>query len=279
MIVFIGETVPVFMSSDSPPPYSDVKHVEETFRKAVSKIKKHLEKCNVQELVINFNLVVYKFPYFKDRVKEKLYRCKTVGDLFARISPFFNWKNREVLRALVEVSDCSEAKAELKQFEAQLDSNQLIMDLPVPPPSSNICPDEKSDAALVAVKSNQDLRKTSLGDVDQLENIISQTGRINKNELELQAKNPGSSILYWLIPKSSVKSFEENIRCNLDSLYEQGIVEISLDPNIVITTGHKLRVRSLSYLTKLPPRDTRPPQRTEVSSKPANNIALCVFNL
>ena len=77
---------------------------------------------------------------------------------------------------------------------------------------------------------------------------------------------PSSSIFYWLLPKSVVASFEENIRNNLDDLYDQGILEISLDPNIVITTGRKLRVRSLAYLTKLPPQDAIPPERAEVSS-------------
>lgn len=253
----------------SPPPYTDIKNVEKAFRNTVKNIRNYLERCDVQELVINFNMVVdkEKFPYFTNRVKEKLYRCKTISDLFARISPFINWKKREVLRELVEVSECQEAVAELNQFEAQLDYNQLIVNFPLPAPSNSICPDPESDAMIVSIKSNQDLKKTSLRGVYHLEDTIAQTGGVSKKDLDLQAKNSGSSILYWLMPKNMVKSFEANIRNNLDYLYAQGIVEISLDPNIVITTGHKLRVRSLSYLTKLPPpQDTRRPQRAEVSS-------------
>ena len=261
----LGESVPMLMS---PPPYNDVEHIEKAFRNTVRNIKKHLKHCDVQDLVTHFNNKLYKekFPYIKNRVKEKLYKCKNIGELFARISPFFSWKKREVLRALVEASDCQEAVDELNKFEAQLNYNQSAISFPIPSPSSDILPDPESDVSVITAKAIQDLNKSSLRDIDHMEDTIAQTGGINKENLDLQAQNPGSSILYWLIPKNMVNSFEVNIRNNLGYLYEQGIVEISLDPNIVITTGRKLRVRSLSYLTKLPPQDVRLPQRAEVSS-------------
>ena len=266
-MIFVGY-LPVLTTPPPSPSTSSVKPIEHIFKTTVSNIKKHLQQCNVQELIINFNMVVSKekFPNFKDRVKEKLYKCKTIGDLFARISPFFNWKSRGVLKALVEVSECPEAAAELRQFEAQLDYSQPAWSFPIPPPTSDICPDPESDHVIVSAKSNQDLKKITLRDLDDMTNTIGQAGRIGKENLDLQADNPGSSILYWLLPKSALKSFEENIRSNLDYLYGQGILEISLDPNIVITTGRKLRVRSLAYLTKLPPRDVIPPLRAEVST-------------
>ena len=251
-----------------PPSPSSVQPIEHIFKTTVSNIKKHLQQCDIQDLVTNFNMVVNKkkFPKFKDRVKEKLYKCKTIGDLFVRISPFFNWKNRGVLKALVEISGCPEAVAELKQFEAQLDYSQPAISFPIPSPTSDICPDPESDHVIVSAKSNQDLKKITLRDLDDMTNTVVQAGRIDEENLDLQADNPGSSILYWLLPKSAMKSFEDNIRSNLDYLYDQGILEISLDPNIVITTGRKLRVRSLAYLTKLPPLDAIPPLRAEVST-------------
>ena len=262
-MVFIGH----FPRLMPPQSHSSIQPVERIFKTTVSNIKRHLERYNVQELVTDFNLVVNrkKFPNFNDRVKEKLYKCKTVGDLFARISPFFNWENRGVLEALVEISNCTDAIDELKKFEAQLDYSQPAISFPIPSPSSDICPDPESNAVLVSAKSNQDLRKIAFKDIDIMEDTIAHAGKISQEDLDLQAKNPGSSIFYWLLPKGVIKSFEENIRNSLDYLYERGILEISLDPNIVITTGPKLRVRSLAYLTKLPPQDTKPPQRAEVS--------------
>ena len=252
----------------SKPVYNDDEHIEKAFRSTVKNIKKHLKHCDIQDLVTDFNNVLHedKFPNVKNRVKEKLCRCRNVGDLFTRISPFFSWKKRKVLRALVQVSDCQEAIDKLNKFEAQLNYNQPAIYLPIASPSSDILPDPGSDVSIITAKFIQDLKKSNLRDIDRMEDTIARTGRINKENLDLQAQNHGSSILYWLIPRDMVKSFEDNIRDHLDDLYEQGIVEISLDPNIVITTGHKLRVRSLSYLTKLPPPDAVPVQRTEVSN-------------
>ena len=253
-----------------PPPSvcNDEEHIEKAFRSTVRNIKKYLKQCDIQDLVTDFNNVLHKdkFPYIKNRVKEKLYRCKNVGDLFARISPFFTWKKREVLRALVQVSDCQEAVDELNKFEAQLNYTQSAINLPIASPSSDILPDPESDASIITAKSIQDLKKSNLGDIDRVEETIAHTAGMSIENLDLQAQNPGSSILYWLIPRNMVESFEANIRNHLDYLYEKGIVEISLDPNIVITTGRKLRVRSLSYLTKLPPPDAVPVQRAEVSN-------------
>ena len=246
-----------------------VMDVERAFRTTVNKIKKHLGQCNMDDLVTDFNMVVSKekFPYFKDRVKEKLFKCRTISKVFVYISPYVNWQKRGILRALVEVSGCPEAIAELNQFEAQLNNNQSIMNLPIPSPSDKICPDERSDAMIIAIKSNKDLTKTTYGDLNRLESTIAQTGGVAEEDLDLQAKSIGSSILYWLIPKDVSKSFEENIRTHLDDLYDEGIVEILLDPNIVITTGRKLRVRSLAYLTTLPPPGAEPSGRIEVSCR------------
>ena len=251
----------------SPPPYNDNKQIEKAFRTTVRNIKEHLKQCDVQDLVTDFNNVLYedKFPSITPHVKEKLHKSKDIKDLFARISPFFNWRKREVLRALVEASDCQEAEDELDKFEAQLDYGQPVMNLPISAPSSDILPDSWSNVSIITAKAIRDLRKSNLRDIDHMEAVIAEKGGISKENLDLQAKNPGSSILYWLIPKIMLRTFETNIRNNLDFLYDQGIVEISLDPNIVITTGRKLRVRSLSYLTKLPPPDVIHPQRAEVS--------------
>ena len=247
-----------------------VMDVERAFRITVKKIKKHLEQCDMDDLVTDFNMVLSKekFPNFKDRVKKKLCKCHNISELFTQISPYVNWQKRGILRALVEVSGCPEAIAELNQFEnQQLSNNRSIMNYPIPPPSDKICPHERSDAMIIAIKSNKDLTKTTYGDLNRMESTIAQKGGVTEEDLDLQAKNIGSSILYWLIPKDVSKSFEENIRTHLDDLYDEGIVEILLDPNIVITTGRKLRVRSLAYLTTLPPPGAEPSGRIEVSCR------------
>ena len=239
--------------------HTKLSDVDKKFRLTVRSIKKHLEHCDVQDLITDFNISANDIPYFSDKVKKQLHKCETIKDLFVRLSPYISWHKRDVLRVLVEVSDCEAAVDELNGFEEWLDTSQPIMSYPIPQASSSICPDPNSDITMVTMKANKDLRAVTYKDVEQYQDIIAQVGKVSSKAFDLQATNPGSSILYWLLPKCVVKSFEENIRNNLDYLYDQGIVEVSFDPNIVITTGSKLRIRSLSYLTKIPPK------RTEVS--------------
>ena len=240
-------------------------NVDKKFRQAVRNIRKHLEHCDVQDIITDFNMSANNIPYFSDEVKKKLHECETIKDLFLRLSPYISWYKRDVLRVLVEVSDCKAAIDELDGFEEWLDTSQSIVNYPIPQASSSICPDPNSDSTMITMKANKDLKAVTCKDVEQYQDTGAQAGNVSRNAFDLQGINNGSSIFYWLLPKSVIKSFEENIRSNLDDLYDQGILEISLDPNIVITTGRKLRVRSLSYLTKLPPQDARPPQRAEVS--------------
>ena len=263
-----GETVNVspIGAHDKALQHTKPSNVDKKFRQAVRNIKKHLEHCDVQDLVTDFNIsATNDIPYFSDEVKKKLHECETVKDMFMRLSPYIQWYKRDVLWILVDVSDCKEAVDELNGFEQWLDTSQPIMKYPIPQASSSICPDPNSNITMVTMKANKDLKMVTYKDVEHYKDTVAQAGKVSSKAFDLQATNPGSSILYWLLPKYVAKSFEENIRNNLDYLYDQGILEISLDPNIVITTGRNLRIRSLAYLTKLPPQDALPSERAEVS--------------
>ena len=263
-----GKTVAVSPSGayNKAPQHTKPSNVDEKFRQAVRNIKKHLEHCDIQDLVTDFNIsATNDIPYFSDEVKKQLHKCETVKDMFLRLSPYIRWYKRDVLWVLVEASDCEAAVDELNGFEEWLDTSQSITNYPIPQASSSICPDPNSNITMVTMKANKDLKMVTYKDVEQYQDTIAQVGKVSSKAFDLQATNPGSSILYWLLPKYVVKSFEENIRSNLDYLYDQGILEISLDPNIVITTGRNLRIRSLAYLTKLPPQDVISPERAEVS--------------
>ena len=92
-------------------------NVDNKFRLAVKNIKQHLEHCDVKELVTYFNMLANDIPYFSDDVKKQLHECGTIKDLFLRLSPYISWHKRDVLRVLVEVSDCEAAVDELNGFE------------------------------------------------------------------------------------------------------------------------------------------------------------------
>lgn len=225
-------------------------NADELFRKTVRHIKSHLQKCNVQKLVTDFNMSIGTInPYFSDKVKNRLHMCKTVEDLLVHLSPYISWCKYDALQTLVEVSGCEVAVNELNKFETQLDASQSIVLCPLSQPSNRICPDLEKEITMTAVKFDKDLQTVTFNDVEQFQDTFARMGGVTKNALDLQACNGDSSILYWLIPKNAIKSFEQNIRSNLDNLYGHGVKEILLDPNIVITTGHDLRIRLLSHLT------------------------------
>ena len=106
-----------------------VSGVDKKFRLTVRNIKQHLEHCDVQDLVTFFNISVNDIPYFSDEVKKKL---QTIKDLFLRLSPYISWHKRDVLRVLVEVSDCEAAVDELDNFEEWLDTSRPIIHYPIP---------------------------------------------------------------------------------------------------------------------------------------------------
>ena len=248
MFCYAGIKPPLVTRADKPA------NVHKIFKQTVNKIRAHLKRCDLKDLIINFNVSVDTddVPCISVKVKETLRKCETEQDLFIQLSPYIAWHKRDVLRALVDASDSSEAARELQEFENQLDPDWLINDLPLPTPSHNICPDtQNSGMTMVAATIKKDLNLLTYGDVENIQELVAQTGGIRKDALDLQAKNTGSSVLYWLLPQIMVKQFEDNIRKNLNYLYNEGIIEIALDPNIVITTG-SLRIRALSYLTKPP---------------------------
>ena len=142
-------------------------NADKKFRQTVRNIKKHLEHCDVQDLVTDFNMSANDIPYFSDEVKKKLHECGTIKDLFLRLSPYISWHKRDVLRVLVEVSDCEAAVDELDDFEEWLDTSQSIMSYPIPQASSSICPDPNSDMTMVTVKANRELKEVTYKDVEQ----------------------------------------------------------------------------------------------------------------
>ena len=165
-----GETITVSSGGahDNALQHTKPSNVDKKFRQAVRNIKQHLEHCDVQDLVTYFNIsATNDIPYFSDEVKKKLHECETIKDLFVRLSPYIRWYKRDVLRVLVEVSDCEAAVDELNGFEEWLDISQSIMSYPIPQASSSICPDPNSDMTMVTVKANRELKEVTYKDVEQ----------------------------------------------------------------------------------------------------------------
>ena len=165
---------------------------DKQFRKAVQLIRRHLQKYDIPQLIMDFNMNVDDNPYISDGVKNQLLKCRTIEDFFVRVSPYISWCKYDVLRYLVEVSGCKEAMDVLNKFEAQLVTSQSIMLYPLSQPSNSICPDLEKETTIIAIKLGKDLKTVTLRDVEQFRDTFAQMGGTNKNALDLQAVNAGS---------------------------------------------------------------------------------------
>ena len=213
-----------------------------------------LQCCEVARLVTKFNVLMAdhasNIPFFPQKLLHKLYRCKTVEDLFLKLSSYLSWQRLHILQLLVDASKSEEAKELLENFKSKVDETYPVMEYNFGPASKRIVPAENSSEALVCTKSITD--DMSLHDANVIKRALADSTGIEEHSIELIATQTGSIILYWLILRSVIGLIIEGVFNNLSLFCGMGIVEVCIDPSIVITTVTGLRTRSLSYLTGLP---------------------------
>ena len=230
-----------------------------------------LRCCEVAKLITKFNVLMAdhasKIPFFPHKVLHKLYRCKTVEDLFLKLSPYLSWQHLHILQLLVDASKCEEAKKLLENFISKVDETRPVMEYNFGRASKRIVPAESSSDALVCAKSIKD--DMSLHDANVIKRALADSTGVEEHSVQLIATQPGSIILYWLVLRSVIGLIIEGVFNNLSLFYNMGIVEVCIDPSIVITTVPGLRTRSLSYLTGLP-------TEIEVSNSTNIFVAMCI---
>jgi len=191
-----------------------------------------------------------KILFFPERVLCKLHKCKTVEDLFLKLSPYISWQRLHVLQLVVDASKCEEAKKLLSDFKSKVDESHSVMEYDFGRPSKRIIPAENSSEALFCTKSVKD--NMSLHDSNEIKKAIADSTGVEEYSFELTATEKGSIILYWLVVRNVIGLIIEGVHKNLSRFYNMGIVEVCIDPNISITTVPGVRVGSLSYLTGPP---------------------------
>ena len=213
-----------------------------------------LQHYKVARLVTKFNVLMAdhasKIPFFPQKVLNKLHKCKTVEDLFVKLAPYLSWQSLHVLQLVVDASNCEEAKELLENFKSKIDDSCLVVEYNFGPPSKRIVPAENSSEALVCTKIMRD--DISLHDANTIQRELADCTGVKEHSFELTATQRSSTILYWLVLRSVIGLIIEGVYNNLSRFYSMGIVEVCIDPGIVITTVSGLRTRSLSYLTGLP---------------------------
>lgn len=204
-------------------------------------------------LITKFNVLMAdhasKIPFFPQKILDELFKCKTVEDLFLELSPYISWQRMHVLQLVVDASRCQEAKKLLADFKSKINVSRSVLEY-IGPPSKRKVPAHNSSEALFCTKSITD--HASLHDTNVITKAVADSTGVEECCFELTGAKNGSIILYWLVVRSVIGLVIKGIHDNLSLFYNMGIVEICIDPGIVITTVPNVRVRSLAYLTGLP---------------------------
>ena len=242
------------------------------FNELLDKMIDCLQRCEVPRLITKFNVLMadhaVKIPFFPQELLHKLYECETVEDLLLKLSPYISWQRMHILQLVVEASNCVEAKELLSNFKSEINETLSIKQYRLPPPSKRIVPAQDSPEALISTKCATD--DMTLQDANKISKALADSTGTNEHCFELTSMTTGSIILYWLVIRSVIELVIEGVYSNRSVFYSMGIVEVCIDPGIVITTLPSVRVGSLSYLTG-------PPTEIEVNCLCTLYICLYVF--
>jgi len=89
----------------------------------------------------------------------------------------------------------------------------------------------------LAVKCAQQYHQCLLKHVFDVRSSIVNKCDITPHCLQLLATNSGSTVLCWLIPKSVATLICSKMLENRSTFYYEGILEVSIFPRTLITTG------------------------------------------
>ena len=191
----------------------------------------------------------HDIPLLSNKCLNVLKECNFVSEILQRLSPYFNWSDHSVLRAVVKACDNPEAALILQQFDSQIDLSLPITEYPVPQPAPSMAPHDTSTQTILAIKLDTELNSFSLQQVIELQALIQKNLKITEYCLQLVAVKRGSTILYWMIPKCISHLISSKIIQDC-SFYDGKIQEICVYPGTLFVSADILQIGPLSFLSQ-----------------------------
>ena len=147
------------------------------------------------------------------------------------------------------------------QFNDRIDSSQPLVSFPIPEPSYNIVPYDRSSHTVLAVKVDLELHLSTLQNIIDLCSLIQDQCKLTSHCLHLLAVTKTTyTIVYWMIPKSIAHLITANATQFQSYYQENGILQLAVYPGAMFCTKHTLNVGPLSFLNQI-----------EIDSKPVMN--------
>ena len=156
-----------------------------------------------------------------------------IEEIFSRLSFLWTWNDHSILRALLEACNCQDGIKMLDEFESQVDTNQPMELLPIPPPLMKMAPSLSSLYTLLSIRGEEDL-VTSLQHINDVARVMTKMCEILPHGLQLLAARVTPLMLYWVIPKSIVPLISEGVNKHLVFFKEKRFLEISIYPNTIL---------------------------------------------
>ena len=175
--------------------WTKIKAIEIQFAKMTSRIEQALISNNVDvaELIKQLCAISAvknkKVPLFDEDVFEKI---KSIDALWRKLRFFWNIFDYELLKYVIEISECGEAQRIFEEFLSRIDPSVIEdVDLVL------YCGEENQEGSLKPVlRIKVNTEKCTLNIKKQIEKIISKTYNLDKYALRFQGIKEGCTLLY-----------------------------------------------------------------------------------
>ena len=229
--------------------YIEAVSVLTVFFQVSDSVMKLMTSSHVEELIdVCKNLMAsdkHAVNFFSNNQMKRLKMCDSSNLLLQRLTLFFTWSNHSVLRVLA--GQCSEAMNILDNFICSVDSFECIVSYPIPSFSLNMIPVDSSTHTLLAIVCKQELYKSTLQDVYDMQSVMMEKCDITLHCLQLLAIRSNPTIFYWTIPKSVVCIINSNVPLHSKYLQSRGILEVLVYPNLQLTLSNHVSVGLFAF--------------------------------
>ena len=227
------------------------KRVQLKFLNAIAHVNKILEKCDNRVFLEACNKL---YAYVRHSKAEPLFpsdyvtNLDTTENILKRLSFLWSWHNCSVLRALLEACNCQDGLTLLDEFESQIDLNQPMELFPIPRLSSKMAPSSSSTYTVLSIRSEQYHNQlVPLRYMREVATTLEQMFGISQHALQLLAVQPAPLVMYWMIPNTVVALIGKEIYQHTGALRDNGFLEITAYPNIILFPRNSLSFSLLNY--------------------------------
>ena len=227
--------------------------VSKEFLKLVDKLNEVLKSCDPKMIIDRCSSLmasdIHNISVFPDEFITNLQRYNHTPSLLKILGSFWTWSDHSILRTVLRDND--EALKLLDEYDSQLDPLQKISSYPLPSPSPCMTPCDGSTHTVMAIKCAQQYHQCHLKHVFDVRFLIINKCDITPHCPQLLATNAGSTVLYWLIPKTVATLIGTKVLECSTSFYDVGILEVSIFPGTRITTNTVNLASSLAFLSPI----------------------------